>query len=254
MSLLRQLSLSLRWGLGRVFLPRKKVRAGNIQFTLSCNNPITHYRWKNCLTKELLTTDWIEHHISESGVFFDIGANIGEFSIYAALSHPKLRVVAFEPEYSNLNLLKENILANGLQARVEPFGFAMGKTTGLSWLHLQDVTPGSAKHTASKNFLEQTAEKCPVVWREGICTYTLDQFCREMEIRPNFIKLDVDGNEPDILEGGRDTLANPNLKSMIMEFSHDVAVNSKCGAILQSAGLKLKAEDPPERLGLWVRS
>ena len=43
-------------------------------------------------------------------IFFDIGANIGEFSIYAALRHPQLRVLSFEPEYSNLSLLKENIV------------------------------------------------------------------------------------------------------------------------------------------------
>ena len=179
MSRLTGLGLSLQRALGRMILPRKKVRAGNIQFTLSCNNAITHYRWKHCLTKEALTLDWIDNQILGDGVFFDIGANIGEFSIYAALKHPRMRVLAFEPEYSNLSLLKENIVANGLQQRIEPFGFALGHTTGLSYLHLQDLTPGSAKHTASRNFLEQTAEKCPVIWREGICTYTLDQFCAE---------------------------------------------------------------------------
>lgn len=239
--------------LTKALSPRRKVRGRDVEFTLSCGNPITHYRWKNCLTKEKLTLDWIDRLVLGEGIFFDIGANIGQFSIYAALKHPPLRIVAFEPEYSNLNLLKENILANGLQSRVEPYGIGLGEKTGLSFLHLQDLMPGSAKHTTSKQMLGKTAEKCPVVWREGIATYSLDQFCRETGLYPNYIKLDVDGNEPDILAGGMETLSSKDLRSMMVEFSHDPQVNARCETLLKAAGLSLQASDPPERLGVWVR-
>ena len=71
-------------------------------------------------------------------IFFDIGANIGVYTIYAALRHPGARVVAFEPEYSNLHLLRDNIIENDLQDRVEVYSVALSNHTGLSHLHIQD--------------------------------------------------------------------------------------------------------------------
>ena len=58
--------------------------------------------------------DWMDENLQEGDVFFDIGANVGVYSIYAAKRSPKAMVYAFEPEYSNLHQLKLNIINNKL--------------------------------------------------------------------------------------------------------------------------------------------
>ena len=59
--------------------------------------------------KEKEVRIFIDKYLEKDQIFFDIGANIGVFSLYAAIKK-NAKVYAFEPEYSNLSLLKENIL------------------------------------------------------------------------------------------------------------------------------------------------
>ena len=93
--------------------------------------------------------DWMDENLQEGDVFFDIGANVGIYSIYAAKRSPKAMVYAFEPEYSNLHQLKLNIINNKLYNTVKPFALAISDQTGISYLHIQDFTPGAALSTES---------------------------------------------------------------------------------------------------------
>ena len=128
--------LSVRWRAIRAIAPRRFVHSRGLKFTLQCENRITHSRWEKFNIKEPETLDWIDTWMRSGDIFFDIGANIGVYTIYAALRHPEARVVAFEPEYSNLHLLKDNIIENGLQDRVEVYSVALSNHTGLSHLHI----------------------------------------------------------------------------------------------------------------------
>ena len=47
-----------------------------------------------------------------------------------------------------------------------------------------------------------------MVWKEGIANYTIDEFCDATGIKPNLIKIDVDGNETEILNGGKNTFSD----------------------------------------------
>lgn len=225
-----------------------------LSFTLQCNNWITHYRWQSYNTKEPETLDWIDHWVGEGNIFFDIGANVGVYSIYAALRHPKARIVAFEPEYANLHLLRDNIVTNGLEGRVDVYAIAFSNRSGLSYLHIQDFTPGSALHTESRNPLDVTRAQKPVVWREGIYTLTLDEFCAERGLQPTYIKIDVDGSEPEVLEGGIQTLALPQLYSIIIEVPGEKGKNNACEQMLVNAGLRRMWQDPLGRSPneVWV--
>ena len=51
-------------------------------------------------------------------IFWDIGANIGIYSIYAALKHQHIQVVSFEPSTSNLRILSRNISINNLDEKI----------------------------------------------------------------------------------------------------------------------------------------
>ena len=243
-----------RWATLAVFVPRRRVVARGLTFTLQSDNRVTHYRWRNYNAKEPETLDWIDQSMREGDLFFDVGANIGSYSIYAALRHPTAHVVAFEPEYANLFLLRQNLLHNRLQERVEVYSVALGNRVGLSRLHIQDWTPGSALHTESPLTLTQTIQKTPVIGREGIAVTTLDLFCRETGLSPQCLKLDVDGTEPVILEGASQTLRSPDFRSIILELSQP-EVRTRCIPLLERAGLRRAWADPTGRSSneIWCR-
>ena len=64
--------------------------------------------------------DWINRFSCDKRIiFWDIGANIGLYSIYAALKSENVDVVAFEPSTSNLRVLSFYISINKLQNRIK---------------------------------------------------------------------------------------------------------------------------------------
>ena len=231
------------------------MRSRGLKFMLSCDNWITEYRWKSYNSKEPEILDWIDQYMQDGETVFDIGANIGLYSIYAALRHPNARIMAFEPEYANLHLLKDNILANRLEERIEVYSLAFSSRSGLSYLHIQDVTPGAALHTESRQRLKLTKEQRPVVWREGIYAFTLDDFCRLAEVIPHHLKLDVDGTEPEILEGAVRTLRSGKLRSLFVEIPSDPVSRRTCRRLLEDAGLVRQWYDPQANSPneIWAR-
>lgn len=247
--------LALRWQAVRALAPRRVVHSRGLRFSLQCENRITHYRWQTYNGKEPETLDWVDQWVRDGDTLIDIGANIGVYTLYAALRHPRARVIAIEPEYANLHLLKDNIIANSLQERVCVYALALSDRSGVSQLHLQDTAAGSALHTESPGVLEATVSGRPVVWREGICTLTLDAFCEQTALRPQCIKLDVDGTEPHVLAGAARTLRSPLLRSLIIELPDAAQDRAACEERLVAAGLRRHWHDPRGTSSneVWVR-
>lgn len=235
--------------------PRNYVYSRGLKFSLGCDNWVTHYRWRRFNEREPKTLDWIDNEVKDGGVFFDVGANIGVFSIYAALRHPRLKVIAFEPEYSNLHLLRDNVIANHLEDRISIYSVALSDLSGVSYLHIQDFTPGAALHRVSKQNIQSTNRGKPVVLKEGIATVTLDQFCRDTGLEPNDIKVDVDGTEFEVLRGGLNIWKSPSFNSLMieMEFARDETVEKKCRDLLSGSGLQWLPQKGTDIIELWAR-
>lgn len=245
----------LRWRAIHAVVRRHTVYTRGLNFTLQCNNRITHYRWASYNGKEPETLNWIDDWVQEGDTLFDIGANIGVYTLYAALRHPTVRVIAFEPEYANLHLLRDNIIENSLQDRIEVYSIALSNLSGISRLHLQDLTPGSALHTESKENLQMTLTHHPVLWHEGIVIFTLDSFCDATGAQPNCLKIDVDGTEAKVLEGAIRTLSSRSLRTVIIEPPDERQVHDRCQELLFNAGLRRVWSDPFGKSfnEVWVR-
>ena len=233
---------------------RRRVRARGLSLTLQCDNWITQFRMETLETKEPETLDWIDAHVRGDDLFFDIGGNIGVITLYAALRHRRARVVVFEPEYSNLHLLRDNIVANGLSDRIQVYPIAIGDRTGLSRLHVQDLTPGAALHTESEGQLRTSDSGGRVILSEGTWSMTLDEFCQQASLWPNALKIDVDGGEDRVLAGATETLAHPALRSLLVE-GGEVGLRPDTYGLLQSAGFSRVHTIQPSEAGneLWVR-
>ena len=217
--------------LKRVFT--KKIYYNNISFKLRANNWITKYRFDTFENKEPETLKWIDNNLRENDVFFDIGANIGVYSLYAASKKiNNSKIYSFEPEYSNLNELKFNVLNNGFTNNINIFSIAFGDFSHISFLQINDITPGAALHSlgGSNDSLSSISE--------GVFMMKIDEFCNQQNIIPNLIKVDIDGNEDKFLNGASNLLQNKNLRSIIIELD-DKQIRDKCISIIKKNGFDL---------------
>ena len=73
---------------------KKKVSHNGVNLRFYTPNRINFYRIKTFSTKEPETLEWMDG-FQKDKVFWDIGANIGLYSIYAALKHPNIEIVSF---------------------------------------------------------------------------------------------------------------------------------------------------------------
>lgn len=180
------------------------------------------YRSTPC-AKEPETVEWIRS-FDEGSVLWDVGASVGPYSlIAAALGH---NVVAFEPFYPSLGHLQQNIWLNKMDDRIWVNAFAISRIEGIGRFHVSSTDPGSASHGTGQFHQEigiTTMDACGYVYA--------DKHNRS----PNHVKIDVDGAELGVIEGGR-TLWK-QVKSIMVE-SEPPTIDS-ITVILQAAGLEM---------------
>ena len=140
----------------RQFSNTSWVVSRGLSFQILSDNWVTKFRARTFNEKEPEMLDWLDENLLEGDVFFDVGANVGIYSIYAALRKPTATIYAFAPEYSNLHQLKMNIINNDLLKNVIPFAIAISNQIGVSYLHIHDFTPGAALSTEQRDSINKT--------------------------------------------------------------------------------------------------
>lgn len=202
--------------------------------------PLLQARAHSALSKETDTIGWIERFASND-VFWDVGANVGVFSLYAALRR-SVSVLAFEPSAANYMVLCRNIQINALSERIAPYCIALAADTTLGVLNLSSPEMGTALHQFgsqgdTSRYWAGGAGACA----QGMIGYTIDDFIRQFQPPfPCHLKIDVDGLEWPILAGARRTLRDPRLRSIMAELGvSDRTELERCLAELAAAGFKL---------------
>src|SRR5210317_2218670 len=102
----------------------KSIKILNKEIKFFVPNQLLVWRVDTYFTKEPETLKWIDsfqeqEKEQENLIFWDIGANIGLYSIYNSLKHPKSTTIAFEPSSSNLRVLTRNISINSLEENIK---------------------------------------------------------------------------------------------------------------------------------------
>jgi FkbM family methyltransferase len=216
-----------------------------------------HARLRAC-AKEPFTIAWLHERVGAAGVLYDIGANVGAYSLVAALKPGStVRVVAFEPSYGTVASLCENIVINRVDDRVTPLPVALSDCTGLKVFALRDRQPGAARHVLADG---QAGDASDAAFQQPVMTLRLDDAVRMFDLpAPNHIKLDVDGGELAVLQGGVDTLSSPALQTMLVEVATSlseavIAALAQCGLRLESKHAVLnKSGEYGVWYGLFVR-
>lgn len=212
------------------------VRHGNVTMLFAAPNPLCHYRASSFSSKEPETLEWIDS-IPSGSVMWDIGANVGLYSIYAAKNHD-VRVYAFEPSVFNLELLARNIFLNQLQQNVIIVPVALSSTTGPSLFRMSNTQWGGALSTFGENY-GQDGKKLESLFEYQVCGICMDDLFGRLGIAiPKYIKIDVDGIEHLILSGGMSILNE--VESILVEINDDfVQQAEQSSQLLKQAGLRL---------------
>ena len=131
------------------FTINDEVSLKKIQYSI--HNKKTLWRAQSLFNKEPITIEWIRG-FEKGSVFYDIGANVGMYSIFAGIIS-EVEVYSFEPESNNFQVLMENIAINDLFNLINPFPVGISNFTSLTKLHITDFSKGSSHHTIGKEAL-----------------------------------------------------------------------------------------------------
>ena len=205
--------------------------------------------------KEPETIEWINSFktSTEEIIFWDIGANLGLYSIYAAIKHEKIKIISFEPSTSNLRILSRNISINNLQDKIminqlplgnKPFNFLPFRERkfgeGEANNSFDSETNFEGKHLNSENSYKLLGTSINSLLEQKI-----------LEI-PNYIKIDVDGLEHLILEGASNYLNHPNIKSLQIELNENYINQFEAvKKITKDNGFKFKFKKRNEDLEIY---
>jgi FkbM family methyltransferase len=131
-------------------------------------------------------------------IVLDVGANIGVHTVRWAQALPAARIYAFEPSMSTVELLRANIARNHLAGRVEVIPSAVSNYCGPGkFFHCEDDAYSSLRDTERKAVTESYT----------VDVTTIDSFVGSRDLaRIDLIKIDVEGFEGQVLEGGSQTL------------------------------------------------
>tara|TARA_R110001592_G_scaffold57277_1_gene174187 strand:+ start:65724 stop:66608 length:885 start_codon:yes stop_codon:yes gene_type:complete len=203
-----------------------------------CLGDLPLWRAKTLLTKEPETIEWIDT-IEDGAVLYDIGANVGVYTLYAAINR-KVRVLAFEPLAANYFLLNRNIEENRLSDTASAYCLALNDTDGLDKFHVRDTGFGSALSSFAEA-IDHNGQPFAARFEQGMIGMSMDRFIQAFDPPfPDHIKIDVDGIEDKIVTGAQRTLSDPRVKSLSIEL--DAARPDYTNAVvrdIEAAGLTL---------------
>jgi FkbM family methyltransferase len=178
-------------------------------------------------TREPEVLDWIDA-FEPGAVFFDVGANFGTETLYAALKPGAPRkIFAFDIELLGSYNLAVNLLLNRID-NVENYVVGLGDRC--EYQRLPDNTNyyhlgGLSKYSRSM---------------KTVYVSTIDVISEQVGAAPNYVKIDVDGPEESVIRGMMKTIASPHLRSVMVEVNGEETAKA-IRAILTAAGFSEQA-------------
>jgi FkbM family methyltransferase len=212
---------------------------GSMQFRFAVPNALCRYRAETFATKEPETLEWIDA-IPERAVLWDVGANVGLYSIYAACKR-KCQVLAFEPSVFNLELLARNVELNGVGDRICIVPLALNDALGPSEMRMTTTEWGGSLSTFGHD-VGWDGKAVRKVFGFQTLGLTMEDAVQRLGLpQPDYIKMDVDGIEHVILAGGPNVLRA--VCGVLIEVNDDFREQAEESArLLAGAGLKLVAK------------
>ena len=215
----------------------------NIEMKFFVPNRMNYFRAITFSTKEPETLEWI-NSFEKNSIFWDIGANIGLYSIYSA-KKKNCSVFSFEPSVFNLELLARNINLNHLSKLISIIPIPLDKSNSLSEMQFSSTDLGGALSSFNHK-IGHDGKNFKSIFQYSIIGLSMDEISELSVPSPDYVKIDVDGIEHFILEGGEKILKS--CKSILIEINDDFKEQSiTCNQILTDLKFKLLKKEHGER-------
>jgi FkbM family methyltransferase len=148
-------------------------------------------------------------------VVWDVGANCGAWTLwFAGQEHCVTSIYAFEPDPANLSMLRANVSRNELGSLVTIRGVALSSKVGEAVFKSDPFTGSTGSLESGETFVERHYDRSPESL--VIRTSTIDAETANGLIPPDFLKIDVEGHEYDLLLGA-DAVLSMRRPAMLLE-------------------------------------
>ncbi len=209
------------------------------------------YRSNSC-KKEPETIRWIEEFIKPGDIFYDIGANVGAYSLVCyANTQGQSQIYSFEPSFTTFSALNQNIIINGYNDKIVALPFILSDETMIKKFYYSSISPGAASHEIdAKTVIPDEKKSLPLNNSNSklfndIISYRLDDLVSSFNLpKPNHMKIDVDGHELEVIKGCENLLDSKELKSILIEIDKNCAGSDKIIEILENKKFKIKNRYP----------
>jgi FkbM family methyltransferase len=153
---------------------------------------------------------WFFQLAKHSSVILDIGANIGFTSIMACLSNPHSKIVLVEPNPEALSIAAKNLVCNNFAHRCVFYTGLLSDKSGVK-VKLYTVGAGAAG-SIFRQHAHTASQFNSYIW---LTTSTIDDVIHELQVMPDFIKIDVEGAESMVLNGAIELAKRKNSRFVV---------------------------------------
>ena len=207
--------------------PKVRVKFDNRDFWFKTGNGRLFWRAKTVLQEEPLMISWVRAMDSHD-VVLDIGANVGMYTILIASKVATVYSCDLDP--LNISVLKENLFLNDLLQKVKIIPLACGAKTEMVDVKFRSLSYGDALQLISGG--DETQSSGSNEYSSGhissVLQMSLDELFADAKlVKPNKIKIDVDGNELTVLQGAKDLILSAN------EVYFEDSLSDSCKTVVQ---------------------
>lgn len=173
--------------------------------------------------EEMLLTNYLIKAMRSNDVFFDVGANMGWYTVLTA--RLGIQVHAFEPTENTFQLLyKNNFRKDNVTLVKKAVWDKSGVIEFYDFGNRNDVS-NTAKESAHTDYLFKThyGPEARTVECEAV---SLDDYCRETNVYPTFVNIDTEGSELKVLQGMQEVIIKIH-PQIAVEFWKEMTTNGK---------------------------
>tara|TARA_R110000851_G_scaffold266522_1_gene419018 strand:- start:978 stop:1748 length:771 start_codon:yes stop_codon:yes gene_type:complete len=245
------------------------------------NNSKLSKRINSYTGDEPLTIEWIES-FEKNSIFYDIGSNIGGYSFIASFNSNVKTIYSFEPNldnfYSQIIACRNNDIKN-----IHPFNLAVNNNNTFNFFKYdrgynpdklnydisekKPIYKAGSKGTFGEELKDQMIKsdysnpfKRGITWETGIIGISLDSLVYEFNMPiPNYLKIDVDGNDFLVLSGAERLLNEPNVKEIFIEIDDKIYQDGEIEKFMLKYSFNIEkninvgSEDKPMRMVLYKK-
>ena len=227
-------------------------------------NSSLNKRCSSYINDEPLTLDWLES-FDDNSIFYDVGSNIGGFSFLASMMHSDIKIFSFEPNFMNFYCQLKTCVQNKF-SNIFPMNLAINDNDEFNLFKYDWLNNGSKGTFGDKLKAEMLNSDYSNPFKRGISSeigilgVSLDSLVYDFGLDiPNYIKIDVDGNDLLVLEGAKKLLYEDSVKEIFVEIDDKIYTNNEIENFMKNYPYKVKkninvgTKQKPMRMILYVK-